>query len=194
MNKKMKKIIKLTESDLEKIIERVISESSNSVTPIEKTADQVQSSRQGLIDRWTTNFPTASWFPEIKSDKNFRIFNEDSLRDPNLRKMYDAYRTFFDSSVPSMDSPSEFYDWLKSRSVKERFHNEITKVYSDISQTYSLLRGMIPVLNLSQYPETVPYERALTRAQKTNPDIKKSNLFIGVHPVPKRAYETITAA
>lgn len=185
----MKKIIRLTESDLEKIVKKVLSEQGVNVPAI-------QSSRSDLLDKWKSYFPDVAWFQQIRQDSKankFKIIDAQNLQNQGLQKMYSAYRTFIDPSVPDLNDAGNFYRWLEEKSVAQKFHNAPTKWFSDLGRTQQLLTGMIPVLTVSQYPQTLPYEESLGKAQRINPELKQNALFSSTNQVlPKKAYEMIT--
>jgi hypothetical protein len=193
----MKKVIRLTETDLEKIVRKVIAEQeeSNSRT-IEKTAEQVKGSRSELINKWKSYFPDVAWFQQIRQDSKankFKIIDSQNLQNEGLQKMYSAFRTFIDPSVPDLNDASNFYNWLEEKSVAQKFHNAPTKWFSDLGKTQELLTGMIPILTASQYPQTLPYEESLAKAQRFSPELKNNKFFSSTNQVlPKKAYEMIT--
>jgi hypothetical protein len=118
----MKKVIKLTESDLENIVRKVISEQNSGVAfgsignglsfkSETKEQDSVDG-RPELINRWNQLFPNPAWYNGIRTRKlDFQNF--ESLNDPELQKMYNVYRLFIDPNVPqiSQSTIDEFYEW-----------------------------------------------------------------------------------
>jgi hypothetical protein len=193
----MKKVIRLTETDLEKIVRKVIAEQEDSNgRTIEKTTGQIQNLRSDLLDKWKSYFPDVAWFQQIRQDSKankFKIIDAQNLQNQGLQKMYSAYRTFIDPSVPDLNDAANFYRWLEEKSVAQKFHNAPTKWFSDLGKTQQLLTGMIPVLTVSQYPQTLPYEESLGKAQRISPELKQNTLFSSTNQVlAKKAYEMIT--
>lgn len=193
----MKKVIRLTESDLEKIVRKVLSEQGGTNgNVIQKKTEQIQGSRSELIDKWKSYFPDIAWFQQTRQDSKagkFKIIDAQSLQNEGLQKMYSAFRTFIDPSVPDLNDAEKFYKWLEEKSVAQKFHNAPTKWFSDLGKTQELLMGMIPVLNASQYPLTLPYNESLVRAQKFSPELKDNKMFASTNQVlPQKAYEMIT--
>ena len=193
----MKRVIRLSESDLETIVRKVIAEQEvSNGRAIEKTTQQVKGSRSELIDKWKSYFPDVAWFQQIRQDSKankFKIIDSQNLQNEGLQKMYSAYRTFIDPSVPNLNDASNFYNWLEEKSVAQKFHNAPTKWFSDLGRTQQLLTGMIPILTVSQYPQTLPYEEALGKVQRISPELKDNKLFSSTNQgLPKKAYEMIT--
>ena len=193
----MKKVIRLTESDLEKIVRRVISEQQGvNGSIIQKKSEQVKGSRSELIDKWKSYFPDVAWFQQTRQkarDGKYNIFNPESLQDQGLEKMYSAFRMFIDPTVPDLDDEANFYSWLEKKSVEQKYHNPMTKWFNDMNTTQQLLMGMIPVLNMSSYPQTLPYEESLAKAQRVSPELKDNKFFSSTNQVlPQKAYKFIT--
>jgi hypothetical protein len=200
----MKKIVRLTESDLENIVRKVIQEQSaglafggegNGFMMKREPKEQISSQVSDLNTKWGSMFPKPMWYNEARKKKiDFRNYEE--TKDPEFQKLYSAYRTFIDDKVPeiSQGTNEDFYQWMESFVDNGTYHNLATKYNNDINLVAQLFNGMLPVLKISNYPNTQKYELALTKAHKIDPSLKTNKFFNTVHPVAKRAYEMITQA
>jgi hypothetical protein len=198
----MKKVIKLTETDLENIVKKVLFEQNmgvafgsvgNGLTYKNETKEQDSvDGRPELINRWNQLFPNPAWYNGIRTRK-LDFENFESLNDPELQKMYDVYRLFIDPNVPqiSQSTIDEFYEWLEKTMNEATLHNVRTKFIDDVKRVNELQRGMIPVLKMSNYPNTDPYETAFRKAIRIDQDMKTNRYYSAIHPVSKKAYQYI---
>jgi hypothetical protein len=199
----MKKVIKLTETDLENIVKKVLFEQNmgvafgsvgNGLTYKNETKEQDGvDGRSELITRWNQLFPNPSWYNGIRT-KKLDFENFESLNDPDLLKMYNVYRLFIDPNVPEISPTTmdDFYRWMETTMNASTLHNIRTKFIDDIKRVNQLQKGMIPVLKMSNYPNTDPYETAFRKAIRIDQDMKTNRYYSALHPVPKKAYQYIT--
>ena len=176
----MKRVVKLTEAQLEMIVKRVISEQSMSVAfgsepngfkvKKEETKEQqaapVQSQKQQILAKWNSMFPDKTWYQTARGTSS------PNLNDANVQKTYAAYRKFFDNTVPDLktNEGSDFFDWIQS---KGGFNN----VRNNINTVASLHLGLLPILMNSNYPNTVKFKEAYDKAIKfTDPKLKENML------------------
>ena len=203
----MKKVIRLSESDLENIVRKVIQERVDGVAfgsvgngfgggieTKEQSEPSTPSSRTILYDKWNGMFPDLNWYNEARTKKvNFQNYNE--IGETNFVKLYDVYRKFIDTNVPliSQNTIEDFYLWLESFVDKGIHHNLVTKFQSDINSIAQFQKGMLPILKMSGYPSnTKEYETALTDAKKIDPTLSSNKWYNTVRPESKRAYEIMT--
>jgi hypothetical protein len=203
----MKKVIRLSESDLENIVRKVIQERvdgvafgsvgngfGGSIETKEQSISPIPSSRTILYDKWNQMFPDLNWYNEARTKKiNFENYNE--IGEPNFIKLYDVYRKFIDPKVPliSENTAEDFYLWLQSFVDRGLQFNLISKFHNDINSIAQFQKGMLPILKMSGYPHnTKEYETALTDAKKIDPTLSSNKWYNTVRPESKRAYEIMT--
>ena len=199
----MKKVIKLTESDLENIVKRVISEQNSGVAfghvgngfsfKSETTEQETPTQKNLLIEKWVELFPSPSWYASVRN-KKFDFQNYNDVKDPEFKKLYNVYRLFIDYDVPPIeeDTIEDFYSWMEKTTRAGNFYDMKTKFNDDLKKVNQLQRGMIPVLKMSNYPNPDPYETAFRKAIRIDQDMKTNRYYSAIHPVPKKAYEYIT--
>jgi len=199
----MKKVVKLTESDLENIVRRVIEEQTMGVAfggignglmmKGETTEQDTRSSKDDLIEKWNERFPDPVWISKARN-MPIGLENYETLKDQDFVKMYSVYKDFIDSKVPdvSQNNGEKFFKWMEDTMKLGKFHNIRTKFIDDIKNISQLQKGLPPVLKMSNYPNTNEYSRALGMAQRIDPTLKTNKFFGSVTPTGKKAYETMT--
>jgi hypothetical protein len=193
----MKRVVKLTEAQLEMIVKRVISEQSRGVVfgdepnglkvKKEETKEQqaapVQSQKQQILAKWNSMFPDKTWYQTARGTSS------PNLEDANMQKTYAAYRKFFDNTVPDFktNEGSDFFDWMQSK-------GGIGNVRNNINTVASLHLGLLPILMNSNYPNTVKFKEAFDKAIKfTDPKLKE-NMLVKTNRLNtlEKAYDVIT--
>lgn len=176
-----KKVVRLTESDLEKIVRRVIKESMGvgfmSGEPnglkIKKmeTAEQTipqqlkPSNPQEVIKKAMAIFPDFKWYSSIKSQDNVNV------TDPNTIKAFNIARTYFDKNLPqlNLNQGADFFEYMK----KQGNGDVMAAIRNDIAFTKSVQDILIPALQSSDYPNSKSFKYATETALRNNPAIKK---------------------
>jgi hypothetical protein len=175
----MKRVVKLTEAQLEMIVKRVISEQSMGVAfgsepnglkvKKEETKEQqaapVQSQRQQIMAKWNSMFPDKNWYQTARTSQS------PDVKDVEMQKVYAAYKRFFDNTVPDLkaNQGGDYFDWLQSKGGLASARNHINTVAS-------LHLGLLPILMNSNYPNTVKFREAFDRAHMTDPKLKENML------------------
>jgi hypothetical protein len=193
----MKRVVKLTEAQLEMIVKRVISEQSMGVAFVdeqnglkikkEETKEQqaapVQSQKQQILAKWNSMFPDKTWYQTARGTSS------PNLNDANMQKTYAAYRKFFDNTVPDLkaNEGSDFFDWMQSK-------GGLNNVRNNINSVASLHLGLLPILVNSNYPNTVKFKEAFDKTIKfTDPKLKE-NMLVKTNRLNtlEKAYDVIT--
>lgn len=173
----MKRVVKLTESQLEMIVKRVIEEQQAPQQP-----SPVQSQRQQILGKWNSMFPDKNWYQTVRNTAS------PDFEDANMQKAYAAYRRFFDNTVPDLkaNQGSDFFDWMQSK-------GGIGSVRNNINTVASLHLGLLPILMNSNYPNTVKFREAYDKAHITDPKLKE-NMLVRTNRLNtlESAYNTIT--
>jgi hypothetical protein len=192
----MKRVVKLTEAQLEMIVKRVISEQSMGVAfgdepnglkvkkeeAKEQQAAPVQSQKNQLVAKWNSMFPDKNWYQTARSTSS------PNFEDASMQKAYAAYRRFFDNTVPDLkaNEGGDFFDWMQSK-------GGIGTVRNNINTIASLHLGLLPILMNSNYPNTVKFREAYDKAHITDPKLKE-NMLVKTNRLNtlENAYNTIT--
>jgi hypothetical protein len=182
-----KKIVRLTESDLERIVRRVIKESMGvgfmSGEPnglkIKKMETKEQSvgvplkpvDTKSVIQKAMAMFPPVQWYNTIKGQ-------EIDVADPNAVKAFNIARRFFDNKIPQLNANDDkFFQYVKQIGGGTT-PGTMKYVHGMIDGTKKIYDILIPTLQVSNYPNTRPFQgvggdNAVASASKVNPNISK---------------------
>lgn len=172
----MKKVIKLTESDLEKIVRRVIEEQYmgvafggeqnglkiKKVEATEQTIPQQSkpSNPQEVVRKAMAIFPDFRWYGSVMNQENVNV------NDPNAVKAFNIARTYLDKKIPqlNLNQGADFFDYMKQQGNG----NVMKAIMNGIAFTKSVQDILIPALQSSDYPNSKKFEYAIEQAQRTN--------------------------
>jgi len=173
-----KKIVRLTESDLERIVRRVIKESMGVAFGGEQNGLRIKRMEtkeqapvtlkpvdtKSVVQKSMAMFPDPAWYKTA-------ALKEIIPSDPNAVKAFNVYRRFFDTKMPqlSLNQGQDFFNYMKEKHGE----NVVAKTKENVTLVKDIFNMLIPTLQKSQYPNTINSDKAIAAAAQYSPDVAR---------------------